>query len=91
MTIKPGDIVESASGGYGPVEKIAQIDGILYYWIDFRYGYSLAKKGINHRMWATDVMPMNPGAGRPRQYSTNAERQKAYRERLKKQKRYEKD
>lgn len=86
MKIKPGDIVKSASGGYGPVEKITEIKGVLYYWIDFRYGYRLEKKGINHRMWDTEVTLMPPGTGRPRQYSTNAERQKAYRERLKKSK-----
>ena len=54
MKIKPGDIVKSASGGYGPVEKITEIKGVLYYWIDFRYGYRLEKKGdqpqdVGHR------------------------------------------
>lgn len=61
MNIKLGDIVKSVSGGYGPVEEIRVIDGKTYYWIDFKYGYFRTHEGPDHRNWATDVTPYQPG------------------------------
>lgn len=59
--IKEGDIVRSVSGGYGPVEEIRIIDGITYYWVNFRYGYRLTHEGSNHRNWTTSVTVIQPG------------------------------
>lgn len=61
VPIKKGDIVKSASGGYGPVLEINLDYGRPLYWIDFKYGYTRSRKCPNHKMWADDVTLYVPG------------------------------